>query len=196
MLFTVEDDLRLLTELELTATQLLFIKMLVPDPTYSGSDWKKLSYKMSIEFQNTTKGLTPEELADLISRDIIIDLNDHGKAFYDYFELSPKFLRHFSLKVYPMPVQLLDAYPTRFKGSDGRYFLGITASAEEIAKDYLRFINNDIEEHKKILDDVAWGIKNNAIQLGLKKFVLTKYWLVIREARLKKQNTAADVKII
>jgi hypothetical protein len=196
MLFTVEDDLRLLKELKLTANQLLFVKMLAPDPTFDGADWKKQSYKMALEFQNTTKGLTPNELADLIARDVIIDLNDNGKSFYDYYELSPKFLRYFSLKVYPMPTQLMDAYPTRFKGSDGRFFLGITASAEEIAKDYLRFINNDVEEHGRVLDDIAWGIKNDAIKLGLKKFVLTKYWLVIREVRLKKQNISNDVKII
>lgn len=196
MLHTVEDDIRLCKEFKITPAQLMFVKMLVKDPTLDDSDWKRKSYKLSLEYQNTTKGLKAEELADLIARDIIIDLNSYGKCLYDYYEINPEFANRFSLKIYPMPMQLFDRYPSEFKGSDGRLFVGRTASAEEIAKEYLRAINNNSEEHKTILEDLDWAVKHGYLQVGLKKFVYNRYWLVIRNHRLKNKTRKNDVKIL
>jgi len=182
--------------LKLTPTQLMFVKMLVPDPTYDEAEWKKISYRLTLEYQNEIGGLSADELADLVSRDVIIDHNDLGKTLFDMYEINPKYARKFSLKVYPMPRELADSYPTRFKGSDGREYLGANCSAEEIAKDYLRAIGNDPEEHKRVLDDVAWAKEKNAIKVGLKKFVQTRYWRIIREDRTSNNNTVSDVTII
>ena len=196
MLHTVEDDIALCREFKLTPAQLMFVKMLVPDPTYDDSEWKKKSYKMAIEYQKATKGLKPEEIADLISRDIIIDHNDYGKCEYDYYEINPKFRKHFHLKVYPMPRELFDSYPIEIQSHDGRKFVGRTCSEYEMAKDYLRAINNDPEEHKQVMADLMWGKENKKILVGLKKFVTTRYWLLLRDKRNTQQSNTSNVTII
>jgi len=196
MLHTVEEDLELCKELKLTPAQLMFVKMLVKDPAYSNSEWRRKSYKMAMEFDKFMGGLPPEEMADLVARDIVVDLNDFGKSHYDYYEINSKFAHKFELKVYPMVDQLFDAYPGTFQGSNGQEFIGRSCSAQEVAKDYLKAINNDPKEHERVLDDLEWAKKNNGIVLGLQKFVLTRYWEVIRKARTSHSNKASDVKIV
>lgn len=196
MLHTVEEDLELCKEFKLTPAQLMFVKMLVKDPAYNDSEWRKKSYRMSLEYQNVMDGLSPEEMADLVAREIIDDFNDLGKSLYDCYEINPKFACNFELKVYPMPMELFDRYPGTFNGTNGRPFIGRTCSAEEIAKDYLRAINKDPEEHKRVIDDLEWAKNNNGIVVGLQKFVLTRYWEVIRKARNTHSNKASDVKIV
>jgi hypothetical protein len=132
MLFTVEEDLKLCKELELTPYQLMLIKMLIKDPTKNKPEWRKQSDRMSMDFQHTCGGIPPLELADLISRCIIDDFNDMGKSFYEYLEVTPEFYAKFSLKVYPISAQLFDAYPTQFN-NDGKTFFARTSSPEEIS---------------------------------------------------------------
>jgi hypothetical protein len=196
MLHTVEEDLELCKEFKLSPAQLMFVKMLVKDPAYDDPDWKKKSYKMSLEYKAVLGGLDPDELADLVAREIIEDLNDFGKSLYDYYEINPKFAGNFELKVYPMPMELFDRYPGMFRGSNGRDFIGRTCSAEEIALEYLRAIDKDPEEHKRVIQDLEWAKKNNGIILGLQKFVLTRFWEVIRKSRNTHSNKASDVTIV
>jgi hypothetical protein len=195
MLHTVENDVELCEHFKISPGQLMFIKMLVKDPTYNDAKRSLKAHELAMRFQNVIGGLPPDELSDLVARDIIIDTNYPGKQFYEYYEINPRFANQFDLKVYPMPQELVDKYPAIFYSNNQR-FIGVTASAEEIAKDYLRAINNDIEEHKKVIDDLLWAKENNGIIMGIKKFVLTKYWNVIRESRSKKQNQASDVTIL
>ena len=173
MLHTIEEDVQLCKEFKITPAQLFFVKMLVPDPSYKEADWRKKSWQLCLEYEKEIKGIGPDALADLVVRDIIVDHNDMGKT-----------------------MDLQENYPPRFKGSDGKLYLGITASAEEIAKDYIRAIENDPEEHKRVMEDLEWAKKNNGIVLGLKKFVMTRYWRVIREARSTTTNKQSDVKIV
>lgn len=197
MLFTVEEDLNLCIELELTSNQLMFIKMLARDPSCNNPEWKKKSYELTMKFQNMTKkkGLDPLELADLISREIIMDFNDIGKSFYDYFELGEKFKNKFELKVYPMPNQLFDAYPTTFV-SESKTFMAKTASPQEISVEYMRAIGKNEEEHKRVLEDLKWAVDKKLIKIGLKKFVLLKYWEQIRKLRNQHINKKSNVRII
>lgn len=196
MLHTIADDVELCKEFKLTPAQLMFIKMLVRDPSYDDIQWKGVSRRLRSDYQKYIGGLTPDELSDLVSRDIIYDDNDMGEQILVFYEINPKFAGRFRLKVYPMASELQDRYPARFRGSNGQWFIGVTASAEEIAKDYLRAIDNDPEEHKRVVDDLEWAKKNNAIVVGLKKFVLTRYWKVIRETRSKNSNNSTDVTIV
>jgi hypothetical protein len=182
MLYTVKEDLDLVRDLKVTPRQLMFIKMLVKDHTVASDEWRRLSYAMSLEFQDLTP-LSTEELIDLIARDIVIDLNKiGGPIFYDCYEINPKFLRKFTLKVTGLPTHLCDTYP-RFFEMNGSKFNAQDAGAEEIARTYLNHINKDEEEHERIIDDIEWAKENEFIKMGIKKFVNTRNWLSIRELR-------------
>jgi len=190
MLFTVKQDLELCKEFKVNPRQLMFIKMLVKNPSMEESAWRRHSYAMSLEFQDVI-GLSADELSDLISRNIIVDHNTIGsKVYYDCFEIDPKFTHKFSLKVYPMPAQLEEAYPYYTIIENRRYTIR-NASAQEISENYLRGINNDEKEHERILDDIKWAVENKALNIGLKKFVDIKYWNAIRE--LRKSNDLSRI---
>lgn len=183
MLFTVKDDLNLIRELKINPKQLMFVKMLARDFSMSDSEWTRYSAAMTLEYQQLCP-LTIAELEDLIKREIVIDVNQKGEKFYDCFEIHPKFLRKFVLQVTGFPSELWDLYPYRIS-KDGFEFFAKTASVEEIAKDYLKAINNKQEEHEKVISDLKWAIQNNALPIGLKQFVGSRYWLYIRELKGK-----------
>lgn len=153
---------------------------------------------MSIKYQKELNGLSADELIDLISRDIIVDLNDTGKTFYEYYEINPEFSTKFALKIYPMVSELHDVYPDFFENASGKRFVAKGCTVNEISLDYLRGINNDPKEHKKVIDDIKWAKKNKAIVLGLKKFVSAKYWNALRQLKTKKGDSknSTDVTIL
>lgn len=185
MLFTVKEDLDLCIEFNINAGQLMFIKMLIPNLSLDQPDRKRESYALSMKFSNEIKGIPLKDLQDLIYKDIIIDLNDHGNTHYEYYEINPKFYYKFSLKIYPMVNELHDVYPDFFHDAAGKRYVAKGCSAQEIALDYLKAIKNDPKEHAKIMDDIAWAKTNNFIVMGLKKFVAAKYWSGLRELRIK-----------
>lgn len=184
MLFTVKEDLILVRELKVTPKQLMFIKMLVRDYSMDEASWKRHSYAMSLEYQ-TLCPLTLEEIHDLVARDIVLDLNDKsGKIFYDCFEINPKYQRKFVIQITGMPSDLCEAYPYEIINADFRFFAK-DASADEIGMTYLKAINKSKEEHERVMDDLEWAKQNNALPVGLKKFVNSKYWIYIRQLRAR-----------
>jgi hypothetical protein len=184
MLFTVKEDLGLIKDLKVNVNQLMFIKMLVRDYSREEREWQRESYAISLEFQHLCP-LSAEELLDLVARDIIINLNDKsGKIFYSDFEINPKYQKKFMLQVTGMPSEIFDAYPYELETTSFKFFAK-NASADEIAKDYLKAIGKRREEHEEVLADIEWAVKNKALQIGLKQFIATKYWLYIRQLRLK-----------
>jgi hypothetical protein len=60
----------------------------------------------------------------------------------------------------------------------------------------MRAIKKDEEEHKRILDDLAWAVDKKLIKIGLKKFVLVKYWETIRTLRNKHVSANSNARII
>jgi len=180
MLYTVKDDIRLCRELKISIRQLTFIKILMRNPALSTADARKECWKLALEFQHEVGELSSEELNDLSSREIIINHNDRGTSNYDYFELNPKYVSKFSLKVMGYPRELMDAYPDFFYDAKGTRYVAKGITEAEIAEDYIKAIGNSDEEHNKVLTDIKWAIENGAIVMGIKKFVGAKYWLSVR----------------
>lgn len=189
MLFTVADDLNIIKSLKISARQLMFLKTLYPEPNLTEIEWRKKASIITEQFQEE-QPLSHEELIQLISKDLVIDNNQVGRCYYDSFELTGKSLKHISLKT-QMANELDTHYPRFFYLQNQRYN-AITASVSEIAPVYIQNINNDPEEHQRVLDDLDWAKKNNGVIMGIKKFVDTKYWLSIREL---KKNGNGNVKI-
>lgn len=189
MLYTVKQDLKLCEQFKLTPMQLFFLKTKVRNPSKTESDQARESKQLALKFQTVFKkqGIKLSELADLISRDIVVDNNEHGAVYFDLYELSGKWQNKLRLAVYPMPQELWDKYPVTIT-IDGKNYPARSASAEDLAQPYLKAIDNEGSEHQKVLDDVQWAIDNNELKIGLKKFVEQKYWLYIRAIR----NSKAD----
>ena len=197
MLYTVEDDLELCIKLKVSPKQLMYLKMLMPDSSYLDSELRVRNYEWCLKFQGELKGLSPDELADLISRDFLIDLNDADKYQHDYFKLTDKASLELRRYFYSMAWELHEEYPDFLsrKNDNGNPLAAKTCTENEIIKDYIRAINNDQEEHKRVLEDVRWAKKNNMILMGLKKFVGSRHWNAIREYRKTKSKPTSNVKL-
>ena len=191
MLYTVKEDLELCRDYKLSPMQLMFIKTLVNDPSLSEGEQAKEKNSLGLKFQTIfskmNKSILASELSDLISRDIIIDHNHGDVVYFDLYELSGKWRNKLRLAIYPMPQELWDKYPLTGKINNSEY-VARNISPEDLAKMYLKAIDKDPEEHKKVLDDLDWAIKNDELKVGLKKFVEIKYWLIIRSVRSKGQK--------
>src|SRR5690554_6188664 len=192
MLFTVKEDLALMRELKLNPKQLTFVKMLTRDYSMDQRTWQLQSYAMSLEFQQLCP-LTADDLADLIEREIILDLHDlsDSKIYYDHFELNPRYLRRFMLQVTGLASELFDLYPYEIVNGDLRFFAK-DASADVIAPSYMKAINKSQKEHNAVIDDLKWAIKHNKLQCGIKKFVDTRFWLYIRDLRKRVNPIITD----
>ena len=165
---------------------------MIGDPRKTEGDQVIESKKLLLQFQSvfSKKLITADELADLISRDIIIDYNNDGEVYFDRYELSGKWRNKLRLAVYPMPAELWDKYPISITVQN-KSCSAKNASEVDIAQPYLRAINKDPEEHQKVLKDLEWAVDNNESNLGLKKFVESKYWLHIRAIRDNKIDKSA-----
>jgi hypothetical protein len=193
MLFTVKQDLELCKKFKLNPRQLMFMKILVPNRTVSAKEASLESYALSLQFEQEIK-CNFQEIADLVDRGLVIDRSNGKPASFDYYDIHPQFVNKFELAIYGMPQQLFDAYPKFFLGKEGQRFVGRSAGPEEIALSYLKAIGNNEVEHQRVLEDVAWAVKNSAINVGLDKFVKTRNWEAIREVRLK-AKPVSEVKI-
>jgi len=164
----------------------MFLKIMIGDPSKIEGEQAKEIRKLAVKFQTVFKkcNITPDELSDLISRDILEDYNKPGETFFDMYELSGLWRNKLRLAVYPMPQELFDNYPLTIT-VQGKLFNGRNASPEDFAMNYLSAIGKDGDEHKKVLEDVEWAVTNQLLSVGLEKFVKTRYWDHIRMIRSK-----------
>lgn len=188
MLFTFEDDLRLCSLLKINPTQLMFMKALVRPPHTNVQDWKRSSYAKALragDMINVEKKELIKQISDLIAKEYVIDLHT-GSTFqsFDYYEITEKVSDFFDIHYRGMPGQLHDAFPFTFS-REGKEYHAKSCSEHDIAIEYLKSIDNNIETHKQVIDDVKWAIENNQISMGLLKFVNSKQWKAIRHTREK-----------
>ncbi len=108
--------------------------------------------------------------------------------------LGQKFLEVFINK-HNASEHIFDIYPTHFS-KDG---VSIPLSAMDrnmFANLYDIAIMSSTLEHLEVVKDIEYAIEHNLLNIGLEKFVKSKYWLTIRPKRLdttEKQNTTTKL---
>lgn len=179
MQYSVEKDLELCKELVINVRQLMFMKMLVSDSSLTGAENDYRRRRLTLCFQSIG-GISTTDIKNLEERKLVVNTDpENDVILYDSFEIVPKITKHFSNRNSNMAEELFEAYPFEIKTEIG-YITAKNATPAEIEKEYLRAINNDQKEHKKVLIDLKQAIDGNFLKIGLKKFVGTKYWNHIR----------------
>ena len=199
MVHTVREDLDLCVEFKITPKQLMFIKMLIPDLSLQQPERRKSSWKMAFEFQDKLGGLSAEEIADLVGKDMIIDSNERGQTQHDYYEINPAYQHRFTVKAEGgMPGELFKVYPAFFKDGQGKEYIAKNCGVHDIALPYIKAIGKDKELHEQIISDVKWAVSSNAIPMGLRKFVDTHYWEALHQIRIRSTHKVnnSDVTIL
>lgn len=104
--------------------------------------------------------------------------------------IGQKFLEVFINK-HNASEHIFDIYPTHFM-KDGVTIPLSAMDRNMFANLYDIAISSSTLEHLEVVKDIEYAIEHNLLNLGLDKFVKSKYWLTIRPKRLdtsEKQNT-------
>lgn len=83
--------------------------------------------------------------------------------------------------------ELFDAYPT-FCNINGVHMPLTAFSRTAATKMYMENIMYSVDEHLTILEDIKFGKQQGIINMKIDKFIESKFYLSIRESRLKDEH--------
>lgn len=127
------------------------------DNTMIGKYWiDDLIKKGFIEFKDTTNNAIPT--VSLKFREIFCNPIDVAEEL---------------LKVYPNTMEI-----------DNKIVPLTAVDIVWVAKEYSNAIKGSQQEHLEVIKDIDFAIKTNALSLGLKAFINSRYWIGIRKKRL------------
>lgn len=119
------------------------------------------------------------EIQDLIDKGFMIKVVQNGVGL---FEFTDKFLKHYGIPEV-ITDQLLNAYPNFFQSSE-KYRIPLkTMDIFKLRQEYPNAIMNVYEEHLEVMKDLKYGIDNGYINMGIEKFVASRFWNSIRVER-------------
>lgn len=142
--------------------------------------------------KNVTNGMKiipPNELSDLITKGFVkVDM-------YGNHIITDKFKAIFVDK-HIATEQIYEIYPS-FIYSNGVQIPLSTMDRNVFANLYEIAIMGSLEEHEEILLDIKYGKEKELLNIGIEKFLKSKYWLAIRKKRMdtreiKTTKTKAD----
>lgn len=139
---------------------------------------KRYTEKFGVD-ENGTKKMMPESLKQsLINKGYLQRTEGTGSNQY---MLSPKFTDNF-IDEYTAGEEFYDLYPAMVK-IQGVSIPLKTARRAEIRSLYFIAIKGDAEEHKKVLEDIQYGIDNELINMKIINFVESEFWRELRKMR-------------
>lgn len=118
-------------------------------------------------------------LDDLITRGFLAKEGKHTKV-------TVLFKQQFCNKI-DVAEELLRVYPSTLE-IDGKIVPLTAIDTIEVANLYIDKILDNREEHEEVLKDIQYAVQHNMINIGIKKFILSKYWLAIRQKRKTTDN--------
>jgi len=178
--YTLKNDLEILKSLEINSTQLLILKLLS-----EAEEDRTILYKLSKEMAEL-KLFNWNYVADLISRDIILDHNssDFSKPspmYFDYMEINPKYLKRF-ITLTQKAKEVIKIYP-RLLEINGKNYNLVNVGYVDLAEVYKENLEFTDFEHEEVLELIKWGKENKQINVGLEKFTKTQYWVILKELK-------------
>lgn len=142
-----------------------------------------LMYKNRLDLIALYKETYPADDGTMIGKMWVEDLIKRG--FIEQSEkgvkLAVKFKEIFCNKI-DVAEELLRVYPstTEIQGK----IVPLTAiDIIEVADLYIEKIIDNRKEHEEVLKDIEYGIIHNMLNISIKKFIQSKYWLAIRKVR-------------
>jgi len=165
--------LKFLTEHRLTQNQYLLLHLV---------------YKKRPDLISLYKETFPSGDNTMIGEYFTKDLFDKGfleTAKNGNIQITRKFLDIFINK-HTASEEIFDIYPTHFVKDS----VAIPLSAMDrnvFANLYDIAIGSSIAEHLEVIEDIKYGIQKEMLNIGIDKFLKSKYWMVLRPKRLENQ---------
>jgi hypothetical protein len=148
-----------------------------------------LMYKERLDLIQKYKQTFPADDGTMIGRYWLDDLITRGFVAKEdnRTKVTVLFKQQFCNKI-DVAEELLKAYPSTLE-IDGKIIPLTAIDTIEVANLYIDKILDNREEHEEVLKDIQYAVQNNMINIGIKKFILSKYWLAIRKKRKTTDTT-------
>lgn len=194
---TIETELLIINKYKLTTNELFLLKLLI-----LALEENQLKYLYTYLQENdfARKSLR-DTLISLQNNNIINNsykIPEKGEKFkIEEIILNKNFLKEFYKNSGILGQDLFDNFPPFLDTPNVLYPLRNIAkkynSLEEFFFVYGKNIKFDYENHKKILDILAWAKENNLVTWTITEFVISAKWL---ELELLKNNNYGELKTI
>lgn len=115
-------------------------------------------------------------------------------ANIDEFEATEKAVRFFFDAPTHFGEELYEAYPDFAETGDGkRYPLKMfDRDMEELFDAYAGAIGNNRAKHRDVLSLLEWAEERDMIDMGLQKFVFSRYWQILRKEKETERDLSSD----
>jgi len=146
-------------------------------------------YKAFVQIPND-KFLTDTDKKQLIERGFIKRIKECSSEddTMTNFVLLDKFTDTF-VKIHDVGNDIWELYPAFLKTAASGNFALKAIDIMVFKNLYVERINHDAEEHKQVLLDLKFAIKNDLIKVKLENWVRSEAWRDIRKQRLLKKNS-------
>jgi hypothetical protein len=185
-LYEINDLVDFLSDHQITANQFMYCLLLYHDKKYSripGSSKISRPISQLFKYHNNVKNFTRGDLEDLVDKGFVISKDN--KFVPDLLDISDKFVKLYLGPKYKLD-QLLEVYPTWVTNFDhpGKHKINlkIMSDYESLVQRYNKLIKTD-KMHNRVIELVEWANNENQINLGIEKFVASKYWEFLFELR-------------
>jgi len=167
------EDLRaykdLLVKHKITANQFLFLYLIYTQ-----------EYATLYELVHKGHGFSPDDIQDLEKRNLILNLNKTPNEFYaDSFVVMDEFALDLFIEDTQAALEFWETYPLLIS-IDFRRIPAKTVNKEVFFKDYTKKIGHSKIKHDKVMEALKYAIKNDRINMGIKKWFESEQWVEIQ----------------
>ena len=190
--YEINDLIEFVHKYDITIKQFTYCLLLHYDKRHSRIEGSsKISRPLSkmYKYHQNIEKFKKSEIQDLINKDLLQQTGETYKP--DMLEPTQKFIKEWygdSLKV----KELIDIYPKKIDNfnhpSGGKIPLCTFDDFNKLKDAYNYNVKTD-KMHQRVLDLVEWAKENDALKLGIVKFVNSKYWEELQEMREDEVST-------
>lgn len=171
-----DDFLKFLYKNKISPNQFTLCYML--SQVYNGKETPSIKPIFYEFVANFPKCFSEEEANDLIERGYLVNLDTNGKLRLDMLQATDKFNKLWFMDTFVGGEELWNLYP------DWLYIKNTKVPAKSCSKDdvigyYLKAINYNRKKHIMVLETLEKAIKDNMINSGIEKWVLSHQWEIL-----------------
>lgn len=144
-------------------------------------------YANTFRFKNG-KFLTKLEKDDLVNRGFLIPSHKGYKIGQEFLDIYAN--------EFMCGNEIWAMYPGFVRKSDGKMIPLTSMSKQVFRHAYYKAIDKNKVEHEKVKLDLAYGIKHNLVNFGIKKFLEAEYWTKLRDLRLSETTNLNNLSTI
>lgn len=191
MFTNVEKFIDILCKHDLTADEFLFCYLIHMDKKGFPLIYKYVENVTTLNHNlNTVKGGWSEgSIKKLLDKNFIFSMNKYNASknrddhYPDFYLPTTTFKEIIAFELEEAFEEVLALYPP-FINIDGKNIPAKSCDIEALSTIYCRMIKDNIKTHEEVLDLLKYAVDNSMISMGIEKWVKSRQWETIRQAKV------------